>query len=464
MSSAGISFGGLASGLDTKAIISALVAIEERPIRALEAKKTSYTKQKSMFGDLKGLLEKLSTAAKALKTTTDFLQMKAKSDDEDILGVTASNTAAPGTYKFTVTSLAKAQVIASTGSPSATTSFGAPGAEMTLSVGGNDYPIAVNGTPTLQSIADAINAEDDSLEFGVRAEVVDTGNTASGGANRFQLVLRATKTGPEGAFTLTPDSGSPEFTNLINQINTNPPISTASQATIKINGGLTVYRSSNQITDLIPGVTLDLLSDSEPTKEVTVTVSTDSEATAKKVQEFTDAYNKVVDFFTEQNALDAEGKAKSPLFGDSTLRSMRTTLRGIVGGSVEGTGNTAFQLMSQLGITADTAGKLTFNRGKFDEALANDEQAAAAIFTQATNGIAGRMVDGLKVYTDSVEGLLKNRNDTFDRQVKDTQSRIDQAERRLTLFEQQLQNKYANLEQLLSRLQSQGSSVGNIGR
>ena len=44
MSSAGISFGGLASGLDTKAIISALVAIEERPIRALETKKTGYTK------------------------------------------------------------------------------------------------------------------------------------------------------------------------------------------------------------------------------------------------------------------------------------------------------------------------------------------------------------------------------------------------------------------------------------
>ena len=53
MSSAGISFGGLASGLDTKAIISALVAVEERPIRALETKKTSINKQKSLYGDLR---------------------------------------------------------------------------------------------------------------------------------------------------------------------------------------------------------------------------------------------------------------------------------------------------------------------------------------------------------------------------------------------------------------------------
>ena len=93
MSTAGIRFGGLASGLDTKAIIQALVAIEERPIRALETKKAGYTKQKSLFGDLRGLLDKLTTAAKALKTTTDFLQRKASTDDEDIVTASASSSA-----------------------------------------------------------------------------------------------------------------------------------------------------------------------------------------------------------------------------------------------------------------------------------------------------------------------------------------------------------------------------------
>ena len=45
MSTAGISFGGLASGLDTQAIIAALVAVERRPIKALETKKTSLNRQ-----------------------------------------------------------------------------------------------------------------------------------------------------------------------------------------------------------------------------------------------------------------------------------------------------------------------------------------------------------------------------------------------------------------------------------
>ena len=55
MSTAGISFGGLASGLDTQAIISALVAVERRPILQLEQKESSLKKQKSLFGDLDGL-------------------------------------------------------------------------------------------------------------------------------------------------------------------------------------------------------------------------------------------------------------------------------------------------------------------------------------------------------------------------------------------------------------------------
>lgn len=86
------------------------------------------------------------------------------------------------------------------------------------------------------------------------------------------------------------------------------------------------------------------------------------------------------------------------------------------------------------------------------------------MFAQATGGVANRMIEQLDVYTDAVDGLIKSRTDTFDRQVKDTSTRITNAERRLELYEKQLQQKYANLETLLGRLQSQGSSVGNIAR
>jgi flagellar hook-associated protein 2 len=458
MSTAGISFGGLASGLDTKAIISALVAIEERPIRAMETKKTSYTKQKSMFGDLKGLLDKLSKAAKSLKTTNDFLKMKASSSDEDVLTASATTSATPGTYTVTVNTLAKAMVKASTGSSSPTAAIGSANSSLIINVDGLDHIIQTGNPPSLNSIANGINAYDAANEIGVRAEVVDTGNLASGGAQRYQLVVRATEPGTANAFTLSVDEGDATFSALVAQVQGNT-ITAATDTTMTVNG-VSITRSTNKVSDVFPGLTLDL----KKAGTATITVSTDAEEIGKKTQEFVDAYNKVVDFFTDQNALDSEGKAKSPLFGDSTLRSMRTSLRTVLGSSVDNTGNQAYQLLSQVGIKADTAGKLTFEKAKFEEALAADEDAVAALFTNSTQGIAGRLFDQIEIYTDSVDGLIKARSDTFDRQVKATQSRIDQAERRLTLFEKQLESKYANLESLLSRLQSQGSSVGNIRR
>jgi flagellar hook-associated protein 2 len=457
MSTAGISFGGLASGLDTKSIIAALVAVEERPIRVLESKKTSLNKQKSLFGDLKGLLDKLTEASKALKVTTDFLAMKAKSSNEDVLSVSASSSATPGTYSVKVESLAQAQVNSHSGSASRSATIGDDA--VTLQIDTLDGPqfVSTNSAPTLDSLAAAINTQ----ATGIRAEVIDTGN---GGAERYQLVVRSLEMGAENAFTLSVDGGSPgdPFTAFVADLNTNRRTQ-AADAELTVNGAITVKRPTNTIGDLWPGITLDLKSaPTAPANEVTITVSTDAEETSKKVQAFVDAYNKVVDFFAEQNKLDSEGKASSPLFGDVTLRSIRSSLRSVIGGQVQGTGNEAYQLLSQVGITSDTQGKLTFNRSKFEEALASDENAVAGVFTQETFGIAGRLESQIDLYTDGVDGLLKARTDGFDRLVKSTTDRIEQSERRLELYQKQLEQKYANLESLLSRLQSQGSGLTSL--
>ncbi|MCB9877707.1 MAG: flagellar filament capping protein FliD [Planctomycetes bacterium] len=457
MSSAGISFGGLASGLDTKAIISALVAVERRPITALETKKTSLGKQKSLFSDLKGLLDKLTTAAKKLKTSGDFLKMKATSDDESIVTASASSSATPGSYTVKVKSLATAQVNA-VGNSSRSTPLDGGTVSFMVTSGGVTHVVSTNDS-SLDGIAAAINTEDDASDIGVRAEVIDTGN--SDPSQRYQLVVRAKDPGAQNGFTIDFDDGGATFQQLIEDLGGNP-VSPAGDAELVVNN-ISVFRSTNTVSDLWNGISLDLKS-ADDTKDVTITVATDAEETSKNVKEMVDAYNAVVDFFQAQNALDADGKAKSPVFGDATLRSMRSSLRQIAGGLVSDTGNDAYQLLSQIGIKADTQGKLEFNQSKFEEALSTDENAVTALFTNAGTGIAARFETQIDVYTDSVDGLLKSRSDSFDRQVKDTQRRIDDGERRLTLYEQQLTVKYANLETLLAKLQGQGSSIGNIAQ
>jgi flagellar hook-associated protein 2 len=453
MSSAGITFGGLASGLDTQAIISALMAIERRPITQLEAKKKSYTTQKSLFGNLDGLLDKLTTAAKALQTTTQFLAMKAASDDEKVLTASAGSGATPGTHEVKVVDLAKAMVSHTNGHASATAPLGSQPGEFTIEVDGVQLPISVN-SPTLESIATAIN----EAGLAARAEVVDTGDPV----NPYQLVLRSTETGTDGAFTISGVTGDQAFLDVFAELALPGNVQAAQNAEIELNG-VTITRSTNAITGAIAGVTLDLKSVSDP-DTVTITISTDAEEISGKIKTFVDAYNEIVDFFGKQNELDEEGAAKSALFGDPTLRSIRSNLRWIVGGIVDTTGNEAFQMLSQIGIKSDTAGKLEFTPSKLEEALAEDEQAVAAIFTDPTKGIAKLIEDQIDLYTDSVDGLIKTRLDGYDRLVKQTNDRIDQAERRLETYQKQLETKYANLESLLSKLQSQGSSISSIFR
>ncbi len=117
MSLSGISFGGLATGLDTKAIINALMAVEQRPIYALEQKKTLLNRSKSLFNTFQTRLEELQAKAKAIKDIDSFLKFSATTDDEDkYFSVEASEKASPGTYEVEVMLLAAATTRASAGS------------------------------------------------------------------------------------------------------------------------------------------------------------------------------------------------------------------------------------------------------------------------------------------------------------------------------------------------------------
>lgn len=451
MSSGGISFGGLASGLDTKSIIAALMAVERRPITALEQKKTGFQKQKDLFAKFEGLLAKLKDKADVIRKADRFLDFKASVDLDKHLTATASPAAASGSYEIVVSTLAKAETSTSLGKADKdTTTFGA--GNLKLTINGIDYFVGVDSSNnTLQGIANAINATT-GLKDQVQATVLDTGS----GNTPYKLVITGKNTGAVNAITIAPDDADPTLTALANEINGNQT-QAASNALLTINN-VAVSRASNTITDAIVGVTLNLKG-ADATAVTKLTVATDTTKTADKVKEFIDAYNAVVDFVEEQNKTDAKGLATNPLFGDSTLQMVRSQLRSIAGSSVA-TGDDGVALLAQIGITADTKGKLTFNQAKFDEPLTNKDQYVKALFAHETNGIATRLYELAKKHVDPVGGLLQTRKTGYDSKIKQTTDAIDRAERRLVTYEASLVRKFSQLETTLSRLQGQGGALG----
>ena len=465
MSLSGISFSGLASGLDSKAIINALMAVERRPILALRSKKILLNKSKSLFNDFKAMIEALQSKAKAIKDIDAFLKFTATTDDEDkYFSVSANEKASPGSYTIDVDSLAKATTKVSTGTADKDTTFVTDATPFTFTFGDSStLTVSPSSSLTLQGLADQINNAESSpgvTQTKVRATVLDTGTT---GATRYKLVITSLKEGTDAGFTVAGDIGASQTESFFTAMSNNNSENTDAQdSQIKVNG-VTVTRSSNTISDAIEGVTFTLKGEhpNGPPTTTKVTVTTDTTATAEKVKEFVDAYNAVVDFVKKQNELNEDGGAKGPLFGDVTLRQVRHTLRGLVGASVA-TGNAKYSLLSQAGIKSDTDGKLTFSASDFGDALADDPTAIKKLFSDAANGITGKVFTKIEGLTDSIDGLFKARIDGFDRQIRDADRSITNKERLLEAFEERQIKKFAALESLIAQLQAQGGALASF--
>ncbi len=466
MSSLGINFTGLASGIDTDAIIKTLLAVERRPITRLQQRKSALQTQKSLFGDLSSRLEVLQEAVKSIRASKDFLEFTAGTDTDEFLAVAAGPGAAKGTHTVEVLQIAQGKVNSSLGKADKdTTTFGTGTLQLTVHAGTTEektIDITIDSSNnTLQGIAAAINAKN----TGLQATVLDTGT----GAQPYQLVLTATDTGTANNFVLGADANATAgLVALASEINGNVIVAAAdARATID---GLTVTRSSNVFSDVIPGLTLTLNKPTNspttpglPQNQTRITVATDASATADKIKKFVDAYNDVVDFIEGQNVVSQDGEARNPLFGDFTLRAIRSTLRSIVGSVVDnGDGDDAYDQLSLVGVTSDAVGRLSFNQPEFEEALNADATSVRDLFTFDTAGIAERLYKAIDDFTDTAGGIIKVRTNSFDDQIRRADRQIEEKELRLEQFEDQQRERFAALETLMSQLQSQGMALAAL--
>ncbi len=98
----GISFGGLASGLDTSAIIQALVGLERRPIINLQRVQANDRAKLTLVGTLEGLVKSLKEKADALTTDGSFFSNKLDVGTDGVATFTVSGTAKEGSHTLDV--------------------------------------------------------------------------------------------------------------------------------------------------------------------------------------------------------------------------------------------------------------------------------------------------------------------------------------------------------------------------
>ncbi len=432
-----ISFGGIASGFDTNAIISGLVGVERLGVQRIQQRRSETNQAISQYTALSGRLEKLRDIAEQMSDNESFGKLSASSSDEDVLTVTSNGEASAASYDIEVQQTAQAHKVMSdaTADPNVAGAMGE--GDLDLTINGETTTVSITGDMTLRDIKEAINASGADAN----ASIVNDGNG-------YRLMVSAGSSGVDNAITF--GQGGTLALNLGDPAN---ELTEARDARIIVDGVLQIDSDDNQLSDVIEGLTLDL-NKAKPGEQIRVDISKDSTAQADAMKEFIDAYNDVVSFVNQQTKANGEAD-RGMLVGDPTMRSVISQLRGVIQQTVN-TGS-SFNNLSAIGITTSTSnGALELDQGDLDKALEADFNGVLEFFTNDTDGLAKRLEETIDAMVKD-DGLLDTRKDGLGLRVDDLDKQITNQNRRIDAYEARLQAQFLAMEQAISGLNNQSS-------
>jgi flagellar hook-associated protein 2 len=448
---------GLGSGLDTGAIVKALVNADKAAKQGqIDRGTTTNTASISGIGTLKSLLATFQKALTDLGSTTSpqFTGFSATSSDVKVLTATSSNTAVSGTYSVNVTKLATSSKVASEAFAGGATSA-IPSGTLTITQNGTSYPVTVGAGATLQSVRDSINTQYQAS--GLSANIV----TDSFGS---RLVLGSTTTGAgsdisaSGIAGLVIDGSTPMA--AVPTATSSGAIGGLAQDAVFTVDGLAMTSKSNTLDQTISGLTLKLVT----TGTSTVTVASNNDGLKASIQKFVDAYNAVANAVTSltKPSLDDDGKptVAAALTGDPLPRSLLAAIRGPL--SQTGAGD-KLTVLSQLGITTDQkTGALNFDSTKFTAAM-NDKKLGGEVQTlfTGTNGLIERMNNVIKPYTDT-GGILDTRSTNLNKTKTRLAADQEALDRRVETLTAVLTKKYNDMDTLVGKLKATASNITSM--
>jgi flagellar hook-associated protein 2 len=355
---------GLSSGLDTNKIVTQLMALEQAPLTRMQARVTAYQSQVSAWTAIRTKLSALQTAAAALSNSSDIGAMVSATTSSPAAVASVTGSPAVGAVSFTIDQLATVHQAAAASTFSSGTALVGAGT-FSLTVGSTTTSLTTTSGTTLSQLAAQINASN----AGVGAAVVGVDPSTS------RLVLTAKASGAAAAFTASGTQASLATFNLLQQ---------GKDAIIKIGAtnGISLSRPSNQISDVISGLTISLTATTAADAPVTVTVAQDPASVVKAVQGMVDAYNAAYSSLKQYTAYDATTKSAGLLLGDPAAGGMLGRLNQVLADQVKGLGG-SYTSAGSIGISMQADGTFALDQSKLTGALAADPRAVTNLLARS---------------------------------------------------------------------------------
>jgi flagellar hook-associated protein 2 len=373
------------TGIDWNLLVQNAVNAKLAPATALtteitanQAKIAAYQKLQTDLSKLSSDLSSLSTSVSNPLATNAFSARAATiSATGDVsataaLSMTVGSGAETGDHTLQIGQIATAQKVAGVTQSSQSTPLGFSGTFSLGLSGASSASITVTSGMTLQDVANAINAQ--SSTSNVSASIVQV---ASGS---FELVL----TGAQDAANISYSSTSgDDVLNKLGVTDTSGAFANVlqqAQAAEFTLDGITLTRNTNDISDVLSGVTFELLQPTPSGTSLNVSIGADSNQITTALQTFVTDYNALRDDVIAQQALNPDGTAASSavLFGDSTMRDVMNQVQQVLGTSVNGL------TMADIGLSFNEQNELALDTGTLSAALSTNLSGVTALLSAQT--------------------------------------------------------------------------------
>lgn len=408
-----ITSSGVGSGIDIEGLISKLVAAEGQPVQnRLNSREARLQAQLSALGTFQGAVAAFRGAVGGLATERVFQSSTVTSSAATTVTATAAGTVAPGSYSIDVTALAAAHSLASgpfasktepvdsgtAGIGTLTFRFGTTTYDPESDIHGGLAPnpeqavrtVAIDASNnSLQGIRDAVN----KAGIGVNASIINDGSgfrlvfaaAATGAANSIEVSVAESgggagdNTDATGLSRLAFNSGATQMSQT----------QAAQNAALTING-LDISSPSNSLTDVVEGLSIDLVAEGS----ATISVAQDNSGATKAVDAFISAYNRLVETVQSLTRYDPATRRASVFTGDAMVSGAASRLHALATTAVPGVTG-AYDSLASIGIKTDPAtGKLVKDSVRFGAALKADAEAVGRLFA-----MTGKSSDTLVRYT-----------------------------------------------------------------
>ncbi|TWA98702.1 flagellar filament capping protein FliD [Bradyrhizobium stylosanthis] len=373
------------SSIDWSALIQAAVDAKtaqadtiSTSITSNEAKISAYQTLQTDLQTLYSGLSSLSTAVVNSLSSSAFATRSASiSSTGDVsassaLSMTIKNGAAIGDHTLTISQLATAHKVSGTAQSSQTDELGYSGTFSIGLAGGTTSDITVTDTMSLQDVVDAINAQTSTTN--VQASIVQVSSTS------YQMVLTGTEDAADITYSstsgddimnelgVTDSSGS--FTNVIQE---------AQSAEFSLDG-IAMTRDTNDISDVLSGVTFSLLQATPDGTSLNISIETDTSQIESAVETFVTNYNAFRDEVVAQQATATDGTADSSavLFGDGTMRNIMDALQNALNSTVGG------MTMADLGLSFNEKNELELDTSTLSDILSTNLSGVTKLLSAQT--------------------------------------------------------------------------------